>query len=237
MTWQLRRVLLYIHSRLFLSQFGHRCGSVLFDMRADHYLPVREEEEGKGIDWNSGSEIIPTNTRGFITYISILLISLSMNVLLVLHHFPQACSEYPNETSYSKLLAPRHKSYANEEGGLSFDTLIPYHSFSRYWNPSANQSVADQAWDALETNPIAVTLHSEHAKDMGLAPSTRFPWDNERSVYYVKGFHDLHCLVQDPLHTCIFMSKELDRNSSAKLLFRCTIKRSTASLPTTFFTA
>ncbi|KAF2188670.1 hypothetical protein K469DRAFT_565699, partial [Zopfia rhizophila CBS 207.26] len=75
-----------------------------------------------------------------------------------------------------------------------FDTPVPYHSFTEYWNPEVNQSFADEAWDTLETDPVAVALHDDFAKQVGLAGSTRFPWDTERSVYYLKGYHDLHCL-------------------------------------------
>lgn len=42
---------------------------------------------------------------------------------------------------------------------------------------------------------MAISLHDDFAKQVGLGPSSRFPWDNERSIYYIKGFHDLHCLV------------------------------------------
>jgi hypothetical protein len=46
---------------------------------------LREAEEKDGIAWNTNStEIIPTNTRSFVVYLSILLLSLSANVLLVM---------------------------------------------------------------------------------------------------------------------------------------------------------
>jgi len=53
----------------------------------------------------------------------------------------------------------------------------------------------EAAWDAIDTNAMAVTLDDRFAKRVGLPNSTRFPWDTERSIYYVKGIHDLHCLV------------------------------------------
>lgn len=46
---------------------------------------LAELEEKDGTAWNSDStEILPTNTRSFVVYLSILLLSLSANVLLVL---------------------------------------------------------------------------------------------------------------------------------------------------------
>ena len=81
-------------------------------------------------------------------------------------------------------------------GHLKFDTLIPYQSYTKYWNPQINQSVSDKAWDEINTNPVAIALSNDYVKEHGLTESTRFPWDTERSVYYVKGLHDLHCLVR-----------------------------------------
>lgn len=77
-------------------------------MGKDQYLPVRTEEEEKGIDWNSSSEIIPTNTRGFITYLSILLISLIANIFLLLHHFPRSCPEDLGRSAYSMKTSSKH---------------------------------------------------------------------------------------------------------------------------------
>jgi hypothetical protein len=55
------------------------------------YIPISDDEEEKGIDWNASSEILPTHAKAFIAYLSLLLISLIMNVLLLLHHFPKSC--------------------------------------------------------------------------------------------------------------------------------------------------
>ncbi|KAF9734189.1 hypothetical protein PMIN01_07092 [Paraphaeosphaeria minitans] len=78
--------------------------------------------------------------------------------------------------------------------GINFDTTVPFQSFSNYWNPDISDEVTDANWDAIDTNPMAISLHDDFAKQVGLGPSTRFPWDTERSIYYIKGFHDLHCL-------------------------------------------
>lgn len=78
---------------------------------------------------------------------------------------------------------------------MAFDTEVPYRAYSEYWDPNISDEVTDRAWDAINTNPMAVFLHNAFARNIGLQPSTRFPWDTERSIYYLKGFHDLHCLV------------------------------------------
>ena len=81
------------------------------------------------------------------------------------------------------------------QGGLALDTSVPYRALTKYWHPNASDSDMDAAWDAIDTNAMAITLDDKSAGRLGLPPSTPFPWDTERSVYYVKGIHDLHCLV------------------------------------------
>lgn len=67
---------------------------------------------------------------------------------------------------------------------------------TEYWHPNASDGDMEAAWDAIETNPLAIALDNSFAKRVKLEPSTQFPWDTERSIYYVKGIHDLHCLVR-----------------------------------------
>ena len=82
------------------------------------------------------------------------------------------------------------------EAGLTFETPTPYHAMTEYWHLNASDSAMEAAWDAIETNPLAIALDDSFAKRVELEPSTPFPWDTERSIYYVKGIHDLHCLVR-----------------------------------------
>ncbi|CBX90688.1 hypothetical protein LEMA_P057220.1 [Plenodomus lingam JN3] len=138
------------------------------------------EVEKNGTAWNTNStEIIPTNTRSFVAFLSILLLSLAANVLLVMDNAKLRTSQHPGRTEYA---------------GLTFDTPMPYHATTQYWHPNATDSDMEAAWDDIETNPVAVALDQSFAKRVGLPPSTQFPWDTERDVYYVKGIHDLHCL-------------------------------------------
>jgi hypothetical protein len=87
-------------------------------------------------------------------------------------------------------------------GGLSFDTPTTYKPITQYWDPNSTKSEMDAAWDAIDTSPMAVALHDEYVKKVGLPPSGRFPWDTERSIYYLKGLHDLHCIVCIRLCKC-----------------------------------
>ncbi|KAH6514149.1 hypothetical protein HBI81_209680 [Parastagonospora nodorum] len=154
-----------------------------------YYQPLSGEDEKSlraqldekdGTEWNaSDSEIIPTNTRSFIFYMSILLLSLSANILLVFDNAKLRIARDAAQTRFS---------------GLSFDTPTPYHAMTDYWHLNATETEMDAAWDAIDTGSMAVALHDDFAKRVDLPATTRFPWDTERGVYYLKGVHDLHCL-------------------------------------------
>jgi hypothetical protein len=138
-------------------------------------------EEKDGTAWNTNdTEIIPTNKRSFIFYLSLLLLSLSANVLLVMDNAKLRIVRDGVKTAFS---------------GLTFDTPIPYHAATEYWNSNASEKDMDAAWDSIDTGPMAVALLDDYVRMTGLPPSTRFPWDTDRGVYYLKGLHDLHCLV------------------------------------------
>ena len=59
----------------------------------------------------------------------------------------------------------------------------------------ANDSVADSHWESLDTISGAITLPDAYALEHDLPIADRFPWNDEKGLYYIKGFHDLHCLV------------------------------------------
>jgi hypothetical protein len=138
-------------------------------------------EEKDGTAWDAiDTEIIPTNKRSFIFYLSIMLLSLSANVLLVMDNAKLRIVKDSAKTAFS---------------GLTFNTPTPYHAETEYWHQNATEEDMEAAWDAIDTGPMAVALLDDYARRTGLPPSTRFPWDTERSVYYLKSLHDLHCLV------------------------------------------
>lgn len=39
---------------------------------------------------------------------------------------------------------------------MAFDTEVPYRAYSEYWDPNVSDEVTDRAWDAINTNPMAV---------------------------------------------------------------------------------
>ena len=64
---------------------------------------LTEPEDKDGVSWNSNStEIIPTNTRSFVAYLSLLLLSLSANVLLVMDNAKLHISHVPTKSNFSR---------------------------------------------------------------------------------------------------------------------------------------
>ena len=71
---------------------------------SDEQKEILEELEDKeGVSWDSKStEIIPTNTRSFVAYMSLLLLSLSANILLVMDNAKLRIAHSPAKSKYSK---------------------------------------------------------------------------------------------------------------------------------------
>lgn len=65
-----------------------------------------ELEAKESISWDSNStEIIPTNTRSFVAYLSLLLLSLSANILLVMDNARLRILHSPTKSEYSRYWA------------------------------------------------------------------------------------------------------------------------------------
>lgn len=106
-----------------------------------------------------------------------------------------------------------------------------------FWNPNVSENVMNAAWDSIDTNPIAVALDDKYVEVAGLPPTTRFPWDTERSVYYLKGIHDLHCLVGSTVHISKSVANTKPRNLFEKPSCPSTREKIKLLVFTTFTTA
>lgn len=170
-------------------------------MRPDRqYRPLSKDDEQEGLDRLSAShEHASYTTRSRSTLkvcVIALLLSLALNILLALdYNRLRVASQDRGRTKYSQYSSNDLHSLLTETGGITFDNTLPFHAYSEYWNPNISDEEMDAAWDLIDTNPMAISLGDDLAKQLDLGPSTRFPWDTERSIYYIKGFHDLHCLV------------------------------------------
>ena len=59
-----------------------------------------------------------------------------------------------------------------------------------------DETVADQLWENISIDNGTVALSDSYAAAMGLPVSQRFPWDQEKGLYLLNGFHSMHCLVR-----------------------------------------
>lgn len=126
----------------------------------------------------------------------LLSISLALNFYLAVTPKPHSDigrSRFSKSISYC-LSQPSHKVL----GGLGYDVPVVYHAVTDYW--SDNETLADELWDNIDTSPMGVALSDDYAQSHGLPIASRFPWDDEKGTYFLKAFHQLHCLVGSLSH-------------------------------------
>lgn len=60
---------------------------------------------------------------------------------------------------------------------------------------SKNDTLTNEAWDAINIDPGSIALSDDYVARTGLPRAQRFPWDSSKGLYYLNGYHGLHCLV------------------------------------------
>ena len=126
-------------------------------------------------------------------------------------------SQYAGYSTFSKWCRQQSKGITTDQdfqAGLTHDTPTSYHYPTEYI--SSNETFADKLWDEIDVSRLVVALSDEWAEEHGLQRSVfRFPWDEKGTgVYYLKIFHDLHCVVSfHPLQ--LLPSSDCLRNPSA----------------------
>jgi hypothetical protein len=78
-----------------------------------------------------------------------------------------------------------------------------YEVFTDWWGP--NERLSNALWEGIDTSPICVALTDDWALSRGLPIAGRFPWDDSKGVYFLKSFHDLHCLVGHPYPLTVYI--------------------------------
>ena len=69
---------------------------------------------------------------------------------------------------------------------------------------SGNSTMTDEAWENINIDAGSVALDSSYAEEMGLPRAQEFPWDRSKGLYYLNGYHNLHCLVGPSCPSSIF---------------------------------
>ncbi|KAL8770271.1 MAG: hypothetical protein Q9209_003907 [Squamulea sp. 1 TL-2023] len=77
---------------------------------------------------------------------------------------------------------------------LSWDTPRPWMKKTPY--SSTNLEEASKLWEtSLDIDTGMLALTDEFVRKEGLPTvAGRFPWDDSKSIFFISGFHDLHCL-------------------------------------------
>ncbi|KAI4184176.1 MAG: hypothetical protein LQ346_006150 [Caloplaca aetnensis] len=92
------------------------------------------------------------------------------------------------------LIKPKQRPVVGSRfSGLGYDVPVVYHAMTDYW--SENETLSDGLWDSIDTSPMGVALSDDYASSHNIPIASRFPWDDEKGTYFIKAFHELHCLV------------------------------------------
>ncbi|KAF2188340.1 hypothetical protein K469DRAFT_661066 [Zopfia rhizophila CBS 207.26] len=98
-------------------------------------------------------------------------------VLLYLENTIPACLEKPTEFA-----------------GLTYDRMLPWEDRTQY--NTGNYSEQDLLWGELRADSGIIALTKSYAAEHGLHRGSPFPWDSEKEIYLINGFHSIHCLSQ-----------------------------------------
>ena len=88
-----------------------------------------------------------------------------------------------------------------DSAGLSRDRPIPWTHHTPYTGAEDNQTEADALWDKISVGVGTVALTNSYTRSKALPEAQTFPWDDDKGLYLLNGYHNLHCLVrcQKPL--------------------------------------
>ncbi|KAI1396461.1 hypothetical protein F4819DRAFT_500233 [Hypoxylon fuscum] len=84
-------------------------------------------------------------------------------------------------------------TYRSKYAGLvEGDVRVFWNQSGAYTDP--DDDVRDHLWDRLDIDSGIVAVPKSWAKEKGLPEGTTFPWDTNKSLYFVNAYHSLHCL-------------------------------------------
>lgn len=158
------------------------------------YRPLERESKRTNLDHNHLSyQPAPTTKWTIKTLVLIAVVSSFCNILLVVHVLRNSSSISPK--SHDKTL------YA----GLERDIPTPFRDDTLF--SPRNRSLSDAAWDNWVVNPGIVALPHDWVKAKALPQAQQWPWDGDKGICLLKGYHNLHCLVsfnrQSSFHSMI----------------------------------
>ena len=129
--------------------------------------------------------------RGFPVPSTALVLSILMNLFFTLLLI-YIIIIHSGSTGITSLRLPTPILPTSPYSGLALDRPTIYHHHTPYWG--ANATLADTLWDGIDTDPMVIALTDAYAFAHNLSLSSRWPWDRRKGRYFLKMFHQLHCL-------------------------------------------
>jgi hypothetical protein len=77
------------------------------------------------------------------------------------------------------------------------ELTLPYYEETPYG--SKNETFVRKLWHDIDVDLTVIALTDDYAIKKGLVPQERFPWDPEKGIYILHGYHNLHCLVSNAM--------------------------------------
>ncbi|KAE8163763.1 hypothetical protein BDV40DRAFT_132183 [Aspergillus tamarii] len=64
------------------------------------------------------------------------------------------------------------------------------------WGPNEaiNDTEQDALWESTSYDAGNIALSDTYAREAGLPRAQRFPWDQEKGIYLINAYHNLHCV-------------------------------------------
>ncbi|MCJ1261131.1 hypothetical protein MMC22_000995 [Lobaria immixta] len=131
----------------------------------------RPSDTGRNMDSKSGG-------TGCIAVLAALLFSLVLNAFFIVQRL----------SILREGAAIENSVYAH----LASDSTLAWTSKSPYFGE--DEVEADLLWERISIDNGTVALSDSYVESMGLPTSQRFPWDQNKGLYLLNGFHGMHCL-------------------------------------------
>ncbi|KAM3467644.1 hypothetical protein MY5147_008724 [Beauveria neobassiana] len=161
--------------------------------KSEEYAPLHRDSSDRWSD-ESKETLSPAKQHkasqnplyicSLIVSIILLAMSLFVNMIFILRI-------QPNQQIAKSSLA--EGDCPSTHAGLRRDVPVAIQHGSEYTGDNLTEVRA--LWEELSGDPGVVALPEAYVQQTKLPHALRFPWDEDKGVYLVQGFHDLHCLV------------------------------------------
>ena len=145
------------------------------------YQPLFTQAEENDHASKLNTHITSSNTLAFRILALVAVIASLGNALFAVYTFRSMSTETSNKD---------RSLYA----GLEREIPVPYRDRTMFNNP--NRSISDAAWDDWIVDPGIVALPNNWVKGKMLPQAQHWPWDEDKGLYLLQGFHNIHCLVR-----------------------------------------